>query len=168
MDRRPWRLLAPGQQYLTRRSSRRAENGARLSHCIGPQLNSSHSLEGHYAMDTAIISALSAVLGSLVGGSATIATAWVTQKTQSRRELVGAEIRKRELLYTEFIAECSRLAIDAFGHTLERPETVLPSYALLNRIRLTSSDAVLAAAEQTIKNIAEQYFAPQHVGGRNA
>ena len=111
-------------------------------------------------MDTAIISALSAVLGSLVGGSATIATAWVTQKTQSRRELVGAEIRKRELLYTEFIAECSRLAIDAFGHTLERPETVLPAYALLNRIRLTSSGAVLAAAEQTIKNIAEQYFAP--------
>jgi len=46
------------------------------------------------------------------------------------------------------------------GHTLERPETVLPAYALLNRIRLTSSDAVLAAAEQTIKNIAEQYFAP--------
>jgi hypothetical protein len=111
-------------------------------------------------MDTAIISALSAVLGSLVGGSATIATAWITQKTQSRRELVGAEIRKRELLYTEFIAECSRLAIDAFEHTLEHPETVLPAYALLNRIRLTSSDAVLAAAEQTVKNIAEQYFAP--------
>ena len=111
-------------------------------------------------MDTAIISALSAVLGSLVGGSATIATAWVTQKTQSRREWVGTEIRKREVLYTEFIAECSRLAIDAFGHTLERPETVLPAYALLNRIRLTSSDAVLAAAEQTVRNIAEQYFAP--------
>jgi hypothetical protein len=72
---------------------------------------------------------------------------------------MGAEIRKRELLYTEFIAECARLAIDAFGHTLERPETVLPAYALLNRIRLTSSDAVLAAAEQTVKNIAEQYFA---------
>ena len=48
----------------------------------------------------------------------------------------------------------------AFGHTLEHPETVLPAYALLNRIRLTSSDAVLAAAEQTIRNIAEQYFAP--------
>jgi hypothetical protein len=37
---------------------------------------------------------------------------------------------------------------------------LLPAYALLNRIRLTSSDAVLAAAEQTIKNIAAQYFAP--------
>ena len=70
-------------------------------------------------MDPSIVSALSAVLGSLVGGSATIATAWVTQKTQSRRELAAAEIRKRELLYTEFIDECSKLAIDALDHTLD-------------------------------------------------
>jgi hypothetical protein len=32
---------------------------------------------------------------------------------------VDAEIRKRELLYTEFIAECSKLAIDALDHTLD-------------------------------------------------
>jgi hypothetical protein len=63
-------------------------------------------------MDPALVSALSAILGSLVGGSATIATAWITQKTQSKRESAGAEIRKRELLYTEFIDECSKLAID--------------------------------------------------------
>jgi hypothetical protein len=81
---------------------------------------------------------------------------------------VGAEIRKRELLYTEFIAECSRLAIDAFGHALEHPETVLPAYALLNRIRLTSSDAVLAAAEQTTKKHRRTVFRAQHVGGRHA
>ena len=35
-------------------------------------------------MDTAIVSAMAAVFGSLVGGSATVATAWVTQKTLSR------------------------------------------------------------------------------------
>ena len=68
-------------------------------------------------MDPSIVSALSAVLGSLVGSSATIATAWITQKTQSRRELVGAEIRKRELLYSEFIDECSKLTLDALDHT---------------------------------------------------
>jgi hypothetical protein len=60
-------------------------------------------------MDPTIVSALSAVLGSAVGGSATLATAWITQKTQSRREIVAAEIRKREALYGEFIAECSKL-----------------------------------------------------------
>jgi len=111
-------------------------------------------------MDPSIVSALSAVLGSLVGGSATIATAWITQKTQSKRELAGAEIRKRELLYTEFIDECSKLAIDALDHTLDDTTKVFHVYALQNRIRLTSSDVVVAAADQTIKHIVKNYFGP--------
>ena len=60
-------------------------------------------------MDPAIVSAMAAVLGSLVGGSATVATAWITQRTLSKRELIGAEIRTRETLYGEFISECSKL-----------------------------------------------------------
>ena len=109
-------------------------------------------------MDPSLVSALSAILGSLVGGSASIATAWITQKTQSRRELVGAEIRKRELLYSEFIAECSKLAIDALDHTLDDTTKLFQVYALHNRIRLVSSDVVVAAADQTIKDILKQYF----------
>jgi hypothetical protein len=111
-------------------------------------------------MDQAIISALAAVLGSLVGGASSITTAWFSQKAQSRRESVNAEIRRRELVYTEFINECSRLAIDAFNHPLENPATMMNAYALLNRIRLTSSDSVVDAADQTVKNIVEQYFRP--------
>jgi hypothetical protein len=111
-------------------------------------------------MDQSVVSALSAILGSLVGGSATIATAWITQKTQSRRELVGAEIRKRELLYTEFIDECSKLAIDALDHTLDDTTKVFRVYALSSRIRLTSSDMVVAAADQTVKHILTSYFRP--------
>ena len=38
-------------------------------------------------MDATIGSAMAGVFGSLVGGSATVATAWITQKTLSRREL---------------------------------------------------------------------------------
>jgi hypothetical protein len=110
-------------------------------------------------MDPAILSALAAVLGSAVGGSATLGTAWITQKTQSRREVVGAEIRKRETLYGEFIAECSKLAIDALDHKLDSPEKLFQIYALQNRIRLTSSDAVVAAADQTLQRILKQYFA---------
>ena len=110
-------------------------------------------------MDPAILSALAAVLGSAVGGSATLGTAWITQKTQSRREVVGAEIRKRETLYGEFIAECSKLAIDALDHKLDSPDKLFQIYALQNRIRLTSSDAVVAAADQTLRRILKQYFA---------
>ena len=111
-------------------------------------------------MNTAILSTVAVVLGALVGAAATIATAWITQKTLNKREMIRAEMDKREMLYGEFIGECSKLIIDAYGHTLERPETVLPAYALLNRIRLSASDAVLTEAEQIVRWITEQYFSP--------
>lgn len=109
-------------------------------------------------MDTPTISVLSGLVGSLIGGSATVATAWVTQRTVNKRELVRIEIGKRESLYGEFIAECSRLLVDALTHTLENPEILLPSYALLNRIRLSASHPVLAEAERLLKRITDQYF----------
>ena len=110
-------------------------------------------------MEIGIVGAVSGVLGSLAGGGATIAVAWITQRTHSRREMVRLDVRKREALYGEFIAECGRLLMDALTHTLEEPETLLPAYALLNRIRLTASGAVLAEAERLLIRITEQYFA---------
>lgn len=109
-------------------------------------------------MDPAVISALSAVLGSVVGGSASIATAWFTQSTQGRRELIRAEMAKREALYADFIGECSRLVLDALGHSLEKAEILTKVYALENRIRLSSSDSVVNAAEHAIKRILDLYF----------
>jgi hypothetical protein len=109
-------------------------------------------------MDATLVGAMAGVLGSLVGGSATVATAWLTQTTASRRELIQMEFRKRESLYGEFIAECSKLLMDAMAHTLDKPETLLNAYALLNRIRLSASPAVLAEAEHLLRYITEQYF----------
>jgi hypothetical protein len=111
-------------------------------------------------METSFISAMAAVAGSIVGGSAMIATAWVTQKTSTRRELLREELRKRETLYGEFISECSKLAIDALGHGIEKPEKLWTAYALLNRIRLSASAAVVTEAESVVRHIAEQYFSP--------
>src|SRR6187397_568536 len=111
-------------------------------------------------MDNSLISAMAAVLGSLVGGSATIATTWITQRTSTKRELIRQELRKRETLYGEFINECSRLAIDALAHGIEKPETLWTAYALLNRIRLSTSQAVLTEAEKVLRQIADQYYSP--------
>jgi hypothetical protein len=108
------------------------------------------------SMDPAVF----AISGSLVGASATVAAAWFTQKTLSRRELIREEIRKREALYGEFIAECVKLLMDAFTHTLDKPEQLLPLYALINRVRLSASPGVLAEAEQLLRRITQQYFAP--------
>lgn len=110
-------------------------------------------------MDTALVGAMSAVLGSLVGGSASVATTWMTQRTLNKRELLREELRKREALYGEFIGECAKLFMDAFTHNLDKPETLLPVFALINRIRLCASRKVLAEAERLLGRLTDQYFA---------
>jgi hypothetical protein len=102
---------------------------------------------------------MAGVLGSLVGGSASITTAWLTQRSQNLRELVRDEVQKREALYGEFVGECAKLLMDAFTHTLQTPDTLLHAYALINRIRLCASPAVLHEAERLIVRITDQYFA---------
>ena len=106
-------------------------------------------------MDAAAVTMISSLL---IGGSATVASAWVTQRTLNKRELIRVEMSKRETLYGDFIGECSRLLVDALIHTLEKPETLLPAYALLNRIRLCASGVVLAEAERLLRRITDQYF----------
>ena len=109
-------------------------------------------------MDLTWISALSGVLGSLVGGSVTFATAWVTQKAVTRRELMREDMNKRETLYNDFIGACAKLLLDAFSHRLETTEPMLPVYALLNHIRLSASQPVLIEAERLLARITEQFF----------
>ena len=111
-------------------------------------------------LDPSLLSAFAALAGSLVGGSASIATAWVTQKTQSERERIKTEIVSREQLYAEFVVECSRLVIDALDHTLDDTAKLMHVYALRNRIRLIGSDRVDHAAEETVRSIFTQYLKP--------
>jgi hypothetical protein len=54
-------------------------------------------------MNANVVTALAAVLGSVAGASAAIATTWISQRSQTRRELAKSEMRKRETLYGEFI-----------------------------------------------------------------
>ena len=97
-------------------------------------------------MDTAIVSALAGIFGSLSGGSASVAITWLAHNRRSKREARLAEVAKREALYGEFINECSTRVMDSLERNLDKPETLLSIYALLNRIRLCASDAVLTQA----------------------
>ena len=67
-------------------------------------------LAARMSIDATIVPAMAGVMGSFVGASATVATAWITQRTLNKRDLFQAEMRKREALYGEFIGECARLA----------------------------------------------------------
>lgn len=111
-------------------------------------------------MDTTVVTAMAAAVGSLVGASASIATTWLTQRTQSTRATTEWNLHERESLYSEFITEASRLSANALDHSLEGPEQLAALYGILNRIRLLSSDDVLAKAEDCCKRIVELYRRP--------
>jgi hypothetical protein len=70
---------------------------------------------------------------------------------------VAKTIIRREALYSDFIEETARMLIDALEHNISDPEKLIPAYALLSRIRLSSSSKVLETAEGLVRTILTTY-----------
>jgi len=111
-------------------------------------------------MDTTIIAAVAAACGSLAGATVTVATTWITQRTQRAQAEWEQTRRYREALYGEFITEASRLTIEALCNSLERPDSFVKLYGITGRIRLVCTGAVLAAAEACIRQIIDLFAKP--------
>ena len=111
-------------------------------------------------MDSTVVTALAAALGSLVGATASIGTTWISQRRQSIRTSAEWKLRDHESLYKEFIMEASRLFGDAMVKSLERPDQLVGLYAILSRIRLISGDEVLSKAVGCCHRIVELYRRP--------
>ena len=111
-------------------------------------------------MDPAILSATSALVGSLIGGVSALVASVLTHRGQLRAQAFVHEAAKREALYSEFIIEASRRVADAWSHQAESPEVVAGLYSAVERMRLTSSSAVIDAAEQVLRQVADAYAAP--------
>ncbi len=111
-------------------------------------------------MNPGLITALAAIFGSLVGALGSAFGTSIVQKHQDRRDVVGKKIVRREALYSDFIAESARFLVDALQHNVGDPQKLIPVYALLSRIRLSSSSRVLGTAEEVIKTILHAYEQP--------
>ena len=103
---------------------------------------------------------MAAIFGSLTGALASSVSTWITQKHQNRRDLVAKRIFHREQLYSDFISETSRALADALQHNFQDPNNLMPTYAALSRIRVSSSTDVLASAERVVDNIIATYSEP--------
>jgi hypothetical protein len=109
---------------------------------------------------SATISALAAILGSLAGGLGSAISTWITQRHQDRRDILVKRVSHREQLYAEFISESAKLMADAAQHTFQDPSRLIPVYALLSRIRLSSATKVIDSAERVISAILTTYSEP--------
>jgi hypothetical protein len=104
--------------------------------------------------------ALAAIFGSLVGALSSIMGTWIIQRHQDRRDLLARKIFHREQLYSDFITESARVLVDALEHDVSDPKNLISAYALLSRIRLSSSSDVLTTAEAVVRDIIGTYAKP--------
>ena len=111
-------------------------------------------------MDAAIITALAAVSGSIVGGLASFATTYFTQRNQAHRDFLSRDVAHREELYSQFIKETTNLYADSLDKTLTNPTSLIGMYSLVGRIRLLAGDKVLSAAEKLTETIVDSYSRP--------
>jgi hypothetical protein len=111
-------------------------------------------------METAVISAASALTGSLIGSATTFTATWLNLRAQQRAQKRMMEAAKRHELYAAFIVEASKRLTDAWSHQAEGPEIVADLYALVEQMRLISSGEVVAIAERVIRRIIGIYNSP--------
>ena len=112
------------------------------------------------ALNPASISALAAIFGSLVGAFGSAVTAWIGQNHQDRRDLLAKKIFHREQLYSEFISESAKVIVDAAQHAFQDPSRLIPMYAALGHIRLSSSPSVVESAERLVNVVLNTYLEP--------
>ena len=111
-------------------------------------------------MNPAYISALAALAGAIIGGLASFATSWLTQRTQFRHAHREAERGKMEALYNDFITEATRLLADALTHQTQDVTDLVRLYAIIGRMRLLSDRRVIDAAVRIEETIIEHYMGP--------
>ena len=113
------------------------------------------------ALDPALISSGSALLGALVGGTASLLGAIYTQRSQDRVRRAASEVAKRETVYADFVMSASNLLLNAYTHddiALSGDEPHL--IGLINRMRLFAPAEVVGGAEAVLRAIVEISLEP--------
>jgi hypothetical protein len=111
-------------------------------------------------MALAYLPALAAFGGSAFGGLTSFAATWFTQRRKDSARRFSQEKSRRQKLYKQFIDEASKLYADALVHDNSEVSALVNMYALIGRMRILSSDAVVEGAEAIARMIVDTYFAP--------
>ena len=118
-------------------------------------------MEAALNIDPALLSPVSALLGAIVGGGASLIAAIYTQRCQYRLQRIAREVEKREAVYAEFVMYASNLLLNAYT----RDEIVLGSdeprlIGLINRMRLFAPPEIVIGAENVFRVMVEISLKP--------
>ena len=112
-------------------------------------------------MNTPYLPAFAALAGSTIGGLTSFASAWLTQHHQDRVKRLLREKARRQKLYKQFIDEASKLYADALVHDQAEVSALVSVYALISRMRVVSSSAVIEETDAVVHLIIDTCFTPK-------
>jgi len=111
-------------------------------------------------MDAGYITALAALGGAALGGFTSFATSWTTQHAQMKAEQTASSKSRRQKLYKEFIDGAAKMYGDALIHDKLELSGLIELHAIVSRMRVFSSAAVIENAISIVRVITETYSQP--------
>jgi hypothetical protein len=111
-------------------------------------------------MDVAYVSAMAALVGSVVGGLTSSGTTWLSQRAQARAGQMAHEMELREDLYRDFIIAASKAYGDALLNSEPQIAELVSLHAMISRMRIVSLPRTIACADKIMLTIIDTYFSP--------
>jgi hypothetical protein len=111
-------------------------------------------------MEAHLISAVSVLAGTVIGGATSFLSSWVVQRRTVRAQWLAQDILRRQDLYKEFIEEASKSYADAIQHDKLDITSLVVLYAKMSRMRVISSPKVIEAADCVMRRIVDTYSKP--------
>jgi hypothetical protein len=112
-------------------------------------------------IDPSFLTPMSAMLGALLGGGASLVAAIYTHRSQDRLQRVAAEVAKRETVYADFVMYASNLLLRAYTRDeIELSGDEQRLVGLINRMRFFAPADVIATAEAVLRAIVEISLKP--------
>ena len=111
-------------------------------------------------MNASVVTALAALAGAAIGGFTTLVASWLQHHAQTKEQRLAHYQLRRQELYKEFFEQAAPLYIDALQS--EKPDVfgLIRLYTEISRMRVLSSETVVASAEQMVKRITDTYLEP--------
>ena len=111
-------------------------------------------------MDAAYLSALSALAGSIVGGTTSGFANWLNQRAQAKAGMLAHEVARREDLYRDFIMAASKAYGEAIMSNDPQIHDLIALYAMISRMRILSTPRTIECADRIMRITMETYRTP--------
>ncbi|MDQ8205714.1 hypothetical protein [Pelagicoccus sp. SDUM812003] len=110
------------------------------------------------------IPAISALVGSIVGGLISFLTTYSLKSKEWKNERLKREIEKRENLYSAFISEIGRLVLLSIDRKTNQVSEFSNAYNLLMQIRLIASEEVTTTANGLVQKATRSHLEKEKKG----